>query len=301
MVLSRPLRNNTERKLDHRLGGQLGPLSADQDSARRPPGTSSGSVAAATLVPFFALILSGSPSTSTNTERFRTSSGQGRAETELDTWLLRRERGRPLFPAGGLQIPVFLHTLQVPVQRGRFSLERPQASNCFAGDTRCRDSRKTPRLAPTNPAQLQDQLRRIERTHLPAGAVSKVTSAWARGTRLLLMECAASHAGRGRVEKEFSPCTEAAKQLQVVCGGAAVTDPVDAASLLPGCRGPGPSPHARTGQAVPLEMQTLGPSLHLQGPPHVNKTSDSLASQMQFEKHRPREVRKQSNPAPGHQ
>ncbi|KAM5312551.1 CUB and sushi domain-containing protein 1 [Glossophaga mutica] len=35
------------------------PLSADQDSARRPPGTSSGSVAAAILVPFFALILSG--------------------------------------------------------------------------------------------------------------------------------------------------------------------------------------------------------------------------------------------------
>ncbi|XP_035867009.1 CUB and sushi domain-containing protein 1 [Phyllostomus discolor] len=35
------------------------PLSADQDPARRPPGTSSGSVAAAILVPFFALILSG--------------------------------------------------------------------------------------------------------------------------------------------------------------------------------------------------------------------------------------------------
>ncbi|XP_045432188.1 CUB and sushi domain-containing protein 1 isoform X1 [Pipistrellus kuhlii] len=34
-------------------------LSSDQDAAHRPPGTSSGSVAAAILVPFFALILSG--------------------------------------------------------------------------------------------------------------------------------------------------------------------------------------------------------------------------------------------------
>jgi hypothetical protein len=49
-----------------------------------------------------------------------------------------------------------------------------------------------------------------------AGAVSKVTSAWARGTHLMLVECAASHAGRGRAEKEFWPCTEAARQLQVV-------------------------------------------------------------------------------------
>nr|KAF6460491.1 hypothetical protein HJG59_011409 [Molossus molossus] len=36
-----------------------GPLSSDQDSSHRHPGTSGGSVAAAILVPFFALILSG--------------------------------------------------------------------------------------------------------------------------------------------------------------------------------------------------------------------------------------------------